>query len=75
MKFALGLVVGIALTLVVGGAITTFAGLDDDSGRPYFGFGAHGETLFLDKKGNAYGSTTPYPQREERSKLNSLSPC
>ena len=75
MKFTLGLVVGIALTLVVSGAFNTFAGLDDDSGRPYFGFGSQGETLFLDKRGNAYGSTTPYLQREERSKPNSLAPC
>ena len=75
MKFTLGFVLGIALTLVIGIALNSFAGSDDDSGRPYFGFGAHGETLFLDKKGNAYGSTTPYPQREERLKLNSLSPC
>ena len=75
MKFTLGFVLGMALTLVIGVTFNTFAGLDDDSGRPYFGFGAHGETLFLDKKGNAYGSTTPYPQREERSKLNGLSPC
>ena len=75
MKFTLGLVVGIALTLVVSVAFNTFAGLDDDSGRPYFGFGSQGETLFLDKKGNAYGSTRPYSQLEERPKLNGLSPC
>ena len=75
MKFTLGLVVGIALTLVVSGAFNTFAGLDDDSGRPYFGFGSQGETLFLDKKGNAYGSTMPYQQRQEWFKPNSLSPC
>ncbi|MBX9659623.1 MAG: hypothetical protein K2X00_13735 [Nitrospiraceae bacterium] len=75
MKFTLGFVSGMAFALVIGVTFNTFAGRDDDSGRPYFGFGAQGETLFLDKKGNAYGSTTPYPQREERSKLNSLSPC
>jgi hypothetical protein len=75
MKFTLGFVIDMALTLVAGVAFTTFAGPDDDSGRPYFGFGVHDETLSLDKKGNAYGSTTPYPQREERLNLNGLSPC
>lgn len=66
MKFTLGFVVGMAFALVVGVAINTFAGLNDDSGRPFFGFGANGETLLLDKRGNAYGSTMLYPQREER---------
>ena len=75
MKFMLGFAFGMVLMLVIGIAFNTFAGLDDDSGRPYFGFGSQGETLFLDKRGNAYGSTTPYLQREERSKPNSLSPC
>jgi hypothetical protein len=55
MKFTLGFVLGCVLTLVVGIAFNSFAWLDDDAGRPYFGFGAHDETLFLDKKGNAYG--------------------
>lgn len=75
MKFTLGFAFGMAFALVIGVTFNTFAGRADDSGRPYFGFGAQGETLFLDKKGNAYGSTTPYPQREERLRLNGLSPC
>lgn len=75
MKFTLGFVLSMVLTLLIGVAFNTFAGLDDDSGRSYFGFGTHGETLFIDKKGNAYGSTAPYPQLEDRSKLNNLSPC
>ena len=39
MKLTFGFVLGMALTLVVGVAFNSFAGLDDDSGRPYFGFG------------------------------------
>ena len=75
MKLTLGFAFGMVFALGVGVSLTTFAGLDDDSGRPYFGFGSQGETLFLDKKGNAYGSTMPYQQRQEWFKPNSLSPC